>query len=316
MLQSLPSLGPSIDLLCRDEHCCVYQVTDETGKGQITCYPVFPGILLSYMDFHLEQCNSGFQALEGALSIHHCREGRIEWEFEKNQFIYLEAGDLQIGSPESHRRRFRFPLRHYHGLTVSIFPDQATETLTEFLTGYSIDLPELICCAARWNKPLIMRAGAGIEHIFSELYDVPEKIRAGYHKIKVLELLLFLSTLDISEKTGERPYFHRSQVEKIREIRGLLEGNLHRHYTLEELSSRFDIGLTTMKQCFKAVYGVSIYSYMRTYRMNAAAALLRRADCSIGQVAALMGYENASKFSTAFKEVIGLTPREYRKSVV
>ena len=316
MLQNTALLGANLTLICQDEHCSVYRVKDETGDGQITCYPVFPGIMLHYNDFHLEACNSEFQTLQGTLSIHHCREGRMEWEFQKNQFIYLEAGDLHINNQHSHGGRFRFPLRHYHGLTVSIFPDQVTASLTESLMGYSIDLPRLVRCVARCDKPFLMRAGPDIEHILSEFYSIPEKLRSGYHKIKVLELFLFLGTLDLSEQNSERPYFHRAQVEKIRDMRSLLEETPHRHYTLQELSSLFDIGLTTMKQCFKAVYGSSIYSYMRTYRMNAATVLLRREDHSIGQVAASMGYENPSKFSAAFKEVIGLTPSEYRKTIV
>ena len=42
-----------------------------------------------------------------------------------------------------------------------------------------------------------------VEHIFSELYAVPAGIRRGYFKVKVLELLLFLSALDVAhEKHG------------------------------------------------------------------------------------------------------------------
>lgn len=316
MRQNILGMERNVSLLCQDEHCSIYQVKSETGEGRMTCYPVFPGIVLRYNDFHMEACDAGFAAPQGTLSINHCREGRMEWEFQKNQFVYLEAGDLQIGNQQGRWGRFCFPLRHYHGLTVSIFPSQALTPLTEALIGYSIDLPGLAECVASCDKPLIMRAGASIEHIFSALYDVPEKIRAGYHRIKVMELLLFLSTLNLPTQSGEHPYFHRMQVEKIRQIRELLEESLHRHYTLEELSSMFDIRLTTMKQCFKSVYGVSIYSHMRTFRMNAAAMLLCGEDKSIGQVAAAVGYENPSKFSAAFKEVIGLSPSAYRRSAV
>lgn len=34
----------------------------------------------------------------------------------------------------------------------------------------------------------IIRANQTIEHIFSELYTVPEKIRFGYIRVKILEL--------------------------------------------------------------------------------------------------------------------------------
>jgi AraC-like DNA-binding protein len=71
-----------------------------------------------------------------------------------------------------------------------------------------------------------------------------------------------------------------------------------------------------MKNCFRAVYGTSIYAYMKAYRMNAAAVRLRRTKDSITSVAMQMGYDNASKFSAAFKSVFGMTPAEYRRSAV
>lgn len=37
---------------------------------------------------------------------------------------------------------------------------------------------------------------------------------------------------------------------------------------------------------------------------------------SVTSIAMQMGYENASKFSAAFKSVIGTTPADYRKSIV
>ena len=54
---------------------------------------------------------------------------------------------------------------------------------------------------------------------------------------------------------------------------------------------------------------------MKAYRMDLAAAALKR-DRSrrIGDIALSVGYENAGKFSAAFKSVMGRTPLEYRNS--
>ncbi len=50
--------------------------------------------------------------------------------------------------------------------------------------------------------------------------------------------------------------------------------------------------------------------------MNAAAVMLKTTDDSIGEISSAMGYDNPSKFSAAFKEIIGIAPRDYRKSIV
>ena len=62
----------------------------------------------------------------------------------------------------------------------------------------------------------ILRKHPSIEHIFSELYNVPARMRMDYFKIKVMELLVFLRALELSEYKDEHPYFYSSQTEKIK----------------------------------------------------------------------------------------------------
>jgi AraC-like DNA-binding protein len=50
--------------------------------------------------------------------------------------------------------------------------------------------------------------------------------------------------------------------------------------------------------------------------MNAAAVMLRQTNESVISIALDLGYDNASKFASAFKDVMGKTPSEYRKDMV
>ena len=47
--------------------------------------------------------------------------------------------------------------------------------------------------------------------------------------------------------------------------------------------------------------------------MNLAAEMLRDSDLSIAEIGSRAGYDNAGKFTAAFKKVMKLTPSEYRK---
>ena len=69
-----------------------------------------------------------------------------------------------------------------------------------------------------------------------------------------------------------------------------------------------------MKDCFKGVYGQSIGRYLREYRMQAGAEKLTATNLRIIEIAAALGYENASKFSEAFAGYYGMPPNEYRKT--
>lgn len=164
------------------------------------------------------------------------------------------------------------------------------------------------------NQIYFLRGESAIKHIFSELYNVPQNINEYYLKIKIFELLLYLGGLEISDSKDERPYFYKSQTEKVKALYSLITSDIQRHYTLDELSKKFDISLTGMKTCFKALYGDSIFAYVRKFRMNKAATLLRTTDTSVAAIANEVGYDSPSKFSAAFREEMNMPPLEYRNT--
>ncbi len=317
MLKGNIFCGDNITTIVEDEERTVFQMKNQTGEGTMICYTVFPGAYLIYNDFHMQSCESDFHSGIGMFCIDHCREGRIEQDIGNGAYTYLEAGDLKIDNRKNHNTHFEFPLCHYHGITVALYTAQAARILTTELSGFSIDLYALQKKFCKAKNLFMLRGEGGIQHIFSELYAVPGKIRKTYFKIKVLELLLYLDALEIPEGNEGRPYFYKTQVEKIKAIQVFMTADLGRHYTLDELAVKFDIPLTSMKTCFKGVFGISVYAYMRIYRMNQAAVLLReKSRKNIAEIAECVGYDSPSKFSAAFKEVMGKSPLEYRKSFV
>lgn len=312
MVNVYGELGSNIRKVCEDEMCAVYQLKDDTGEGLMTFYRVFPGCMLIYNDFHMERCNSRFVPNADMFCIDHCREGRLEWQ-DGSRYFYIEGGDMQANSRQKHCGDFSFPLRHYHGLTVGFDINRAEQSLPHIMEGFSVDLRKLRDKFCANDKTFVMRAGKQIEHIFSELYDLPEKVRLPYFKIKVLELLLFLDALEIPADCGERQYFYKAQVDKARDIVTLLTSDPERRYTLEEISEKFDFPLTSLKKCFRGIYGCSIAAYMKEFRMNAAAGMLKRTDEPIISIASRVGYDNPGKFAAAFRSVLGVTPSEYRR---
>lgn len=301
-----------------DGDCSVLRIRDMTGDGMMTFYKILPGVSVIYNDFHMSSCESGFEPDCDLLCIDHCSEGRIEQEVQKGVFTYFEAGDLKIDRRTDHTGRMEMPTGHFHGISIVFDLKEAVRSLPTAMQGFPVDLYALRqkYCAA--SHPYVISGEASIAHIFSELYSIPLKIRTYYLRVKIFELLLFLDALEIDLKNrGERPYFYKTQVEKIKAMHKLMTENPGERLTLEHLSDRFDIPLTTMKNCFKSVYGNSIFAYMRIYRMNYAANLLRtKKELSVAEIAGMVGYDSPGKFSTAFKDVLGSSPLEYRKHSV
>ncbi|ROR23948.1 AraC family transcriptional regulator [Mobilisporobacter senegalensis] len=300
-----------IEIISQSDDCSIYRMKTDGGDGIMTSYQVFLGVELIYNDFHMGNCLHNKRPCKDIMEINHCRQGRFECDFNNGTCVYLEEGDLSVNMLSNMTKNSCFPLEHYYGVSVVIDLEEASKSISRVLNDISIDLYVLRDKLCANDQCFIMRATDSVKHIFLELYKVPDKIKRGYFKLKVLELLLFLSAADVSEE--QRQYFPKNQVNTVKLIKEYLTDNLEHHDTLEELSARFNIPLTTMKLCFKGVYGTSIYAFMRAYRMQAAAVLLRQSTDNISVIAGRVGYANSSKFASSFKAIMGMSPLEYRK---
>ncbi len=305
--------GENVHEVAAEGECRVLRLDDSSGEGFMTMYRVFDGVYLMFNDFHLESCLSQYQNAETLISIDHCREGRIE---HINQFggrYYMEAGDIRIDRRVHHAGSIHFPLNHYHGMTIGFMKGIAEHSLAEAMPCLKTDLAALADKFCPDNKEFLLRDDERLNLLFSQLYRVPKLIRTDLYKLKIMELLILLDTVEPAAQTEERQYFPAAQTDKVKEIRALMISDLSQNYTVEELSAKFGIPAGTLRKVFRAVYGSPLYRYMRSYRMNYAAQLLvSQRDMRIADIAQQVGYDNASKFSAAFRDVMGTTPQEYR----
>lgn len=301
------------------EHCesfSIYRSQDSTGDCEVTVYPVFSGIELVYYDVHMQSCDINLAKGREMLIITHCQEGRIEFEYKNGEYLYLASGDLSIQKNTENIRHRYCPLSHYHGVSVAIDMNRVPRCFSCILDDVFVSPEELEMKFCSEKPYSIMRENISIEHIFSELYSVPENIRKGYHKVKVLELLLFLSGLEYKGESEERRYFSRSQVTAAKEAKKYLLAHLDEHITIMELADMLGISSTSLKICFKGVYGDTINGYITNCKMQKAASLLKNTDKSVLEIAGIVGYNNGSKFAGAFRRVMNKSPNEYRKSLV
>ena len=285
---------------------------NDTGDAEVTVYHVFPGISLSYNAVHMDRFELGDAAEGNIIEIHHCREGRIEQQ-HMDQFFYLMPGDLSIAIRSRSNQEYTFPLHHYHGITITVNTDVAPKCFSCFLKDIAVQPLEVARKLCADGRSHVIRSESYVEHIFSELYSVPDSIRAGYMKIKILELFLVLSGIDTAVQEAP-PTLSGLQVQVAKEAAAYMAQNMDRRVTIGELADRFHVSQTHLKQAFKGVYGVPVYSYNRIQKMQRAALMLIHSQRPILEIANECGYDNGSKFAGAFKEIMGETPTDYRKA--
>ncbi len=90
------------------------------------------------------------------------------------------------------------------------------EETHQIMNMFSINIEELKKRACGGSKYFIMRGNDSIQHIFSELYVVHDDVKLNYFKIRVIELLLFITTVDFDKNSEKKQYFMKNQVEIVK----------------------------------------------------------------------------------------------------
>ena len=65
-------------------------------------------------------------------------------------------------------------------------------------------------------------------------------------------------------------------------------------------------------KAFKRATGMPFVQYLKHYRLEKAAALLRETDRTILEIAMETGFDNLSYFTRSFKEKYGISPGKFR----
>lgn len=94
-----------------------------------------------------------------------------------------------------------------------------------------------------------------------------------------------------------------------------LEREYQNDVSLTEISERLGIHPNYLSTLFKAETGITFSQYLRSLRVRKASELLRDTNLKIYQVAEQVGYSDTASFYRVFKEELGVSPAQYKKSL-
>ena len=278
-------------------------------------HTVFDGIDLMFLDVKQETIQFYAKSHTKTFAINHCEEGRIECKFTSGDYLYMGPGDMSIGwhTHADYQHENYFPTKLFKGIVLLVDVEKAQPVLDALVTEARIDLTQLanrFCEHSDFG--MMMEETESVRQIFSSLYKVPDQIKGHYFKLKVIEIFLLLSIISTTNHE-KRSSYRKQQVDIVKAVNEYISTQFMKRITIDSLSDQFDIPTSTLKRCFKGVYGTTIHHYLKECRINAAKHLLQESDQSILEIANAVGYENGSKFTSAFKEATGVTPSAYRK---
>ncbi len=161
--------------------------------------------------------------------------------------------------------------------------------------------------------PIVMHTSAP-ESILGTFEELTEY---GFHqspygkeiRLRLLEVLLLkFAESSVNGKDRESPAYAT-----YRRCRQTINGNYLELNTLEELADRCNTDASYLCRLFGRFDHQSPYKYLMRLKMNYAADLLLNSGRPIKEVAGIMRYEDPYHFSRAFRNYMGISPRDFRK---
>lgn len=292
-----------------------YTYSDEMGDAKIAVYSISAGVEVAYVTAHMGSLDFGLfekSVQRHYVGIHYCKEGRIEQALN-GDFLYLMPGDCVIAMQDRKIKDFSFPMKHYHGISLGIDLAEIKGGLRDFLEDNELLPREIAGRICEGKNYVVLRKQSGLQTFFAELYGVPERQREEYLKIKLPELFFLLKHLNIKEMDGGQQMVSRAQVELVKKIAAFISAHINEKITLKALTLQFGVSETYLQASFRCVYGMPVISFIRAQKMQSAAQILIHTDRGVGEIAQEFGYENESKFSAAFKKIMGDAPGVYRR---
>jgi len=129
-------------------------------------------------------------------------------------------------------------------------------------------------------------------------------------------LCIGLQILKNSRSLGERDPVDLDQPagDKIRRARTILGMEYANPPPLPVLARHLGISETRLKSGFKSMNGTTVLQYCLYRRIEAAKVLLKENRHTISEIGNIVGYEDHSAFTRAFRRHCGYSPKEWRRA--
>lgn len=138
-----------------------------------------------------------------------------------------------------------------------------------------------------------------------DLHELRERIRAYLRLVK-----------SVAREDTELPQHQSDHVNLDKAIviavKDYIERNLDSLPTVQAIACLVGTHRERLSALFRDEFGCTVFAYARRMRIERSCTLLRETSMKIQDIATAVGFDNPGSFATAFKEISGLSPREYR----
>ena len=143
--------------------------------------------------------------------------------------------------------------------------------------------------------------------VAEEPFDYENQVR--YHLSAALHLLS-IQCADEKRKVSRQ---EQIAAERMKQMLRFVEEHYAEELTVERIAADAALSESACLRSFRQVLGITPIQYVKQFRVEKAAELLRSTQLKTGEIGAECGFADGSYFIKTFREIKHCTPKEYRK---
>ena len=143
--------------------------------------------------------------------------------------------------------------------------------------------------------------------VTEEPFDYENQVR--YHLSAALRLLS-IQCADEKRKVSRQ---EQIAAERMKQMLRFVEEHYAEELTVERIAADAALSESACLRSFRQVLGITPIQYVKQFRVEKAAELLRSTQLKTGEIGAECGFADGSYFIKTFREIKHCTPKEYRK---
>ena len=248
-------------------------------------------------------------------------DGHGEFELQNRQFASGEKDDVMIFNCKSAVKKAMLGKSGMNCISIILFTEDTISFLNNFLGTSDFSSSNFFNDIRKSDSVVTFPCGELLEKLFLETIRLPGVFSKYTVRLAVVHAIILLiqkfrckDSCDVRMKSDTPDaYFSGTTGRKVQNVRRIINSNLEKEISIEELACKVNLNRTTLQKVFKEMYGLTVNEYRTKARLQLAKNLLVSTDLSITEIAGRCGYANASKFSEVFKRNEGVLPKDWRK---
>ena len=157
-----------------------------------------------------------------------------------------------------------------------------------------------------WQKQVLDCLHESWKAVSDEPFDYENRVR--YHLSLALRLL---STQCVGGKTKVSQQ-EQIAAERMKQMLRFVEEHYAEELTVQLIAGSVALSESACLRSFRQMLGITPIQYVKQYRVEKAAELLRSTRLKTGEIGAECGFTDGSYFIKIFREIKHCTPKEYR----